>query len=73
MEGVSQYIGDSMCAGGHFNPMVSTMMAVWGALPWRRLPLYIAAQLSGAVLGSAAQFFSLPEKLQTVQYAAVQV
>ena len=53
--------------------MVSTMMAVWGALPWRRLPLYIAAQLSGAALGSAAQFFSLPEALQTVQYAAVQV
>lgn len=49
------------------------MMAVWGELPWRRLPFYIVAQLSGAVLGSALQYVTLPEKLRTAQYAAVQV
>jgi hypothetical protein len=60
-------------AGGHFNPMVSTMMAVWGDLPWRRLPLYIVAQLLGAILGSGFQYMTLPEKLQTAKLAAVQV
>lgn len=53
--------------------MVSTMMAVWGELPWRRLPFYIIAQLSGAVLGSTFQYFSLPEAMRSAQFAAVQV
>jgi hypothetical protein len=25
-------------SGGHFNPMVSTMMAYWGEIPWSLLP-----------------------------------
>jgi glycerol uptake facilitator-like aquaporin len=53
--------------------MVSTMMAVWGELPWKRLPLYIVAQLAGGMLGSTFQYFALPEALRTAQYAAVQV
>lgn len=60
-------------SGGHFNPMVSTMMAVWGNLPWTRLPLYVAAQLLGSALGSAAQFYALPPEMQDVAHAAVQV
>lgn len=60
-------------SGGHFNPMVSTMMAVWGELPWKRLPLYISAQLLGAAIGSGAQFYSLPAGLQDVAHASVQV
>lgn len=60
-------------SGGHFNPMVSTMMAFWGELPWKRLPLYISAQLVGAAIGSGAQFYSLPAGLQDVAHASVQV
>ena len=41
-------------SGGHFNPAVSVGLAVAGRFPARELPGYIAAQLFGAFLGSAA-------------------
>ena len=39
-------------SGAHFNPVVSTVMAVRGELPRGALVVYIAAQLVGAVLGA---------------------
>lgn len=39
-------------SGAHFNPAVSLVMAIRRTLPWRRLPLYVLAQLSGAMLGA---------------------
>src|SRR5262249_27161108 len=38
-------------SGAHFNPAVSMADASQGKLPWREVPLYVAAQLGGAVLG----------------------
>jgi glycerol uptake facilitator-like aquaporin len=39
-------------SGAHFNPVVSLVMAVRGALPRGLLLPYIAAQLTGAMLGA---------------------
>ncbi|HSW16839.1 MAG TPA: MIP/aquaporin family protein [Ramlibacter sp.] len=39
-------------SGAHFNPAVSAVMAYKGLLPRSLLPLYVAAQLGGAVLGA---------------------
>ncbi|HKO55625.1 MAG TPA: MIP/aquaporin family protein [Thermoanaerobaculia bacterium] len=36
-------------SGAHFNPAVSLASAIEGALPWRLLPAYVAAQVGGAV------------------------
>ena len=49
-------------SGAHFNPAVTLAAAVDRALPWRTVPLYIAAQTSGAMLGlvTAHAMFSLP-------------
>ena len=49
-------------SGAHFNPAVSLVMARRGVLPKHRLLPYIAAQLSGAVLGAwlAHAMFELP-------------
>ena len=49
-------------SGAHFNPAVSAVMAWRGALPRRELPLYVAAQLAGAVAGAwlAQAMFELP-------------
>jgi glycerol uptake facilitator-like aquaporin len=49
-------------SGAHFNPAVSLADAIRGGLPWRELPLYIGAQLLGAISGVAAAnvMFGLP-------------
>lgn len=41
-------------SGGHFNPAVSLGLTVAGRFPARDLPGYVAAQLIGGILGSAA-------------------
>lgn len=49
-------------SGAHFNPAVSLVMSLRAALPGKHLPLYIAAQLLGAMLGAwlAHAMFDLP-------------
>ena len=39
-------------SGAHFNPAVSAVMAYRGQLPRSLLPLYVCAQLAGAVAGA---------------------
>ncbi|MEG3159961.1 aquaporin Z [Sphingomonas sp. LB2R24] len=41
-------------SGGHFNPAVSVGLTVAGRFPARDLPGYVAAQVIGGILGSAA-------------------
>jgi glycerol uptake facilitator-like aquaporin len=50
------------CSGAHFNPVVSTVMALKGRLPWSEAALYGVCQLLGAILGSAVAhiMFDLP-------------
>ena len=49
-------------SGAHFNPAVSISDAIRGGLPWREVPAYWVAQLSGAVAGVALAntMFGLP-------------
>ena len=49
-------------SGAHFNPVVSTVLAVRRELPWADLAPYILVQLLGAVLGAwlAHAMFDLP-------------
>jgi aquaporin Z len=39
-------------SGAHLNPGVSLAFALRGDFPWRRVPLYIVAQLVGAILAT---------------------
>lgn len=43
-------------SGGHINPAVSLALAVCGRFKWYKLPVYILAQMVGAILGSALAF-----------------
>jgi aquaporin Z len=43
-------------SGAHFNPAVSVGAALGGRLPWNQVPVYIAAQLAGAILAAAVLF-----------------
>lgn len=65
--------GTMPISGGHFNPMVSIVMAYWGALERRRLPMYLLAQYAGAGLGSSLQYQLLPAGLRDAAHAGVQV
>jgi glycerol uptake facilitator-like aquaporin len=40
-------------SGAHFNPVVTLADASQGGLPWREVPVYLAAQVAGAFLGVA--------------------
>ena len=49
-------------SGAHFNPVVTLADASQGGLPWREVPVYVAAQTVGAFAGTAVAhiMFSLP-------------
>jgi glycerol uptake facilitator-like aquaporin len=49
-------------SGAHFNPAVTLSDALQSGIPWREVPVYIAAQLAGALLGVAVAntMFALP-------------
>jgi MIP family channel proteins len=41
-------------SGAHFNPAVTVAFAVTRHFPWRTVPVYVAGQLAGAILGAVA-------------------
>src|SRR4051794_30540237 len=43
-------------SGGHFNPAVSVSAAVGGRIPWKQVPIYVGAQLGGAILAGLVLF-----------------
>lgn len=49
-------------SGAHLNPAVTVADAFEGGLPWREVPLYVAAQCFGGLLGAAVAhlMFGLP-------------
>lgn len=49
-------------SGAHFNPAVTLADASQGGIPWREVPAYLSAQISGAFAGVAAAnlMFGLP-------------
>jgi glycerol uptake facilitator-like aquaporin len=49
-------------SGAHFNPVVTLADALEGGIPWRETPVYVVAQLMGAIAGTLAAhaMFQLP-------------
>lgn len=45
-------------SGGHVNPAVTLGIAVTGNFPWKSVPVYLAAQLAGAVLAALATWLT---------------
>ena len=45
-------------SGAHVNPAVTIGLAATGKFPWNHVPIYVGAQLLGAVLGAVAVWIS---------------
>jgi glycerol uptake facilitator protein len=41
-------------SGNHINPAITLGLAVTGKFPWAQVPAYLAAQVTGAIVGAAA-------------------
>lgn len=47
------YISDFFGAGGHLNPAVTFGAALSGSIAWSTVPVYVSAQMLGAITGAA--------------------
>lgn len=45
-------------SGGHINPAITLAMAIFRGFSWKKVPIYWAAQLTGAVTGSALVYWN---------------
>lgn len=45
-------------SGGHINPAITLSMAIFRGFSWKKVPIYWAAQLTGAVSGSALVYWN---------------
>ncbi|CAI4060744.1 Aqy3p SKDI_06G0050 [Saccharomyces kudriavzevii IFO 1802] len=43
-------------SGGHINPAVTISMAIFRKFPWKKVPVYIVAQIIGAYFGGAMAY-----------------
>jgi len=57
-------------SGAHMNPAVTLADASQSGLPWREVPLYIAAQITGAFAGVAAAHLMFSEPVFFVSHHA---
>ena len=57
-------------SGGHFNPAITIMLASFRRFPWRDVPVYIAAQISGGVLGALVLYFFFSGPIRAFEAAS---
>src|SRR5271154_3886725 len=44
-------------SGGHFNPAVTTAVAIRGRMPASEVPAYFLAQIAGAIMGAGGSYY----------------
>jgi glycerol uptake facilitator protein len=54
-------------SGAHINPAITIALATYGRFSWKEVPVYIAAQISGAVAGSAVLYWLYSVPIRTFE------
>ncbi|KAJ3572959.1 hypothetical protein NP233_g2746 [Leucocoprinus birnbaumii] len=54
-------------SGGHINPGVTLALAVFRGFPWKKVPIYMLAQLLGALVGSALVYANYIHAIDVVE------
>lgn len=57
-------------SGAYFNPAVTVGIAATKHFPWKEVPAYLIAQISGAIAASALHFALFADKAKTAHYGA---
>jgi glycerol uptake facilitator protein len=57
-------------SGAHLNPAVSIALAYAGKFPWSKVPMYIAAQMLGAMLGAFIVWLAYKQHFDATENAA---
>jgi glycerol uptake facilitator protein len=60
-------------SGGHLNPAVSVALAMLGRFEWSLVPMYIAAQLLGAMLGAFIVWVAYRQHFNATEDAATKL
>lgn len=65
--GFAVFVGASVSwrSGANLNPAVTLEQAAVGALPWSRVPLYLVAQLLGAIVGAGLAYLVYKKQFDT--------
>jgi MIP family channel proteins len=53
-------------SGAHFNPAVTTSLALTGKFPWKYVPFYILSQFGGAILAALTVLFMYGTKAKSL-------
>ena len=70
---VGVYISVTLGGKGHLNPAVSLALAALDKIPWSDVPVYISAQLLGAMLGSFLVWVSYKQHFDDTEDAATKL
>lgn len=54
-------------SGAHINPAVTLALAIEGSFPWQDVPIYVVAQVLGAMLGSGAVYLLFKDHFDTTE------
>ena len=54
-------------SGAHFNPALTIALALDGSMPWAEVPIYIAGQFAGAIVGAVIVYLMFKDQFDATE------